>query len=151
MVLALWSYFEQQNHNDVLFRLLWETQIMQWHYKSADCEGLRDYLSTFPGYATCFSNKNVSEAGDDITELIQCAILVYIPRIYKTCRRNRKRWFPKQCNWTRKCKIETHKNLLQNPTLLANEGTKPIKKTVIEAKENLTSTCDTILSGPDGT
>lgn len=44
-------------------------------YESSDWEGLLIYFSLFP---THFSQKNISEAYDDFTDVIQCAMEVHV-------------------------------------------------------------------------
>lgn len=67
-----------------------------WHYNSAGWEGLWDYISAFPCDANCVSNKNISEAGNDVTEVKQCDMETDIPHIYKIPIPNRKPWFTKE-------------------------------------------------------
>lgn len=77
--------------------------------KSADWKGLCDYFSVFPWDATFFSNKNVSEACDDITKVIQYAMKAYIPHTYRILRSSGNQWFNIFCNLVGKCKIKAHK------------------------------------------
>lgn len=98
-----------------------------WHYRSADWDGMRSFVASYPWGHVCFQLEDPSAVADSIADVILQGMELYIPSSLIPVGGRSQPWFGRSCKAALERKQENFQNWA-NAVALRDPNTKKLKK-----------------------